>query len=63
MLLKSLQCTNVLLFNHVYPDKFSKGEFIDKLETRAPIYYVGFDRGILLELRASEAKCFHLQLQ
>lgn len=43
-----------LIFNHIYPDKFSKGSFIEKLETRGPIYYVGFDRDILLELREKE---------
>ncbi len=43
-----------LLFNHFYPRKFSKGGFIEKLETRGPIYYVGFDRDTLLDLRKKE---------
>lgn len=44
----------VMLFNHTYPATFSKGSFIEKLETRGPIYYVGFYRNILLDLRAKE---------
>ena len=44
----------MLLFNHIYPRKFSKGSFIEKLQTRGPIYYVGFDRGKLLDLRKKE---------
>jgi TRAP transporter TAXI family solute receptor len=43
-----------MLFNHIYPHKFSKGGFIEKLETRGPIYYVGFDRDTLLQLREKE---------
>jgi TRAP transporter TAXI family solute receptor len=43
-----------LIVDHIYPDKFSKGGFVEKLETRAPIYYVGFDRDILLQLRDKE---------
>lgn len=43
-----------LVINHIYPDKFSKGGFIEKLETRGPIYYVGFDRETLLKLREKE---------
>ena len=43
-----------MLFNLIYPDKFSKGGFIEKMETRGPIYYVGFDRDILLQLREKE---------
>ena len=45
---------SMLIFDHIYPDKFSKGGFIAKLETRGPIYYVGFDRDMLLELREKE---------
>ncbi len=45
---------SMLLFNHTYPRKFSKGGFIEKLETRGPIYYVGFDREKLLDLRKKE---------
>ena len=43
-----------MMFNHIYPRKFSKGGFIEKLETRGPIYYVGFDRDALLQLREKE---------
>ena len=43
-----------MLFNHVYPYKFTKGGFIEKLETRRPIYYVGFDRNMLIQLREKE---------
>ncbi|UCG67366.1 MAG: TAXI family TRAP transporter solute-binding subunit, partial [Deltaproteobacteria bacterium] len=43
-----------LLFNHIYPTTFSKGGFIEKLETRGPVYYVGFDRDTLLQLREEE---------
>jgi TRAP transporter TAXI family solute receptor len=39
-----------LLFNHIYPRTFSKGALIDKLETKAPVYYIGFDRNKLLAL-------------
>ena len=44
----------MLMFDHIYPRKFSKGGFIEKLETRGPIYYVGFDRDTLLQLREKE---------
>lgn len=44
----------ILLVNHTYPDKFSKGSFIETLETRGPVYYIGFDRDILLDLRQKE---------
>jgi len=43
-----------LLFNHIYPFTFSKGATIDKLETKAPVYYIGFDRKILLDLMDKE---------
>jgi len=43
-----------MIFDLTYPDKFSKGGFIEKMETRGPIYYVGFDRDILLQLREKE---------
>jgi len=43
-----------LLFNHIYPRTFSKGALIDKLETKAPAYYIGFDRNILLNLMDKE---------
>jgi TRAP transporter TAXI family solute receptor len=43
-----------MIFDHIYPDKFSKGGLVEKLETRAPVYYVGFDRDILLQLREKE---------
>lgn len=43
-----------LLFNHIYPRTFSKGSFIEKLETRAPVYYIGFDRKTLLGLMDKE---------
>ncbi len=44
----------MLIFDHIYPDKFSKGGLIANLETRGPIYYVGFDRDTLLQLREKE---------
>ena len=44
----------MMMFDHIYPDKFRKGGFIEKLETRGPIYYIGFDRDTLLQLRDSE---------
>lgn len=40
-----------LIFNHIYPRKFSKGSFIEQLETRGPVYYIGFDEDVLLSLR------------
>ena len=43
-----------LLFNHIYPRTFSKGGYIEKLETRGPVYYVGFDRNTLLGLMEKE---------
>ena len=46
--------TTFLLFNQTYPITFSKGGFIEKLETKGPVYYVGFDRDILLKLRDKE---------
>jgi len=44
----------ILLFNHTYPHNFSKGGFIERLETRGPVYFVGFDQDVLLELRDKE---------
>lgn len=44
----------MLLIDHIYPDKFRKGSFVEKLETRGPIYYIGFDRNKLLALREKE---------
>jgi len=43
-----------LLFNHIYPFTFSKGSMIDKLETKAPAYFIGFDRDKLLKLMDQE---------
>jgi len=43
-----------LLFNHIYPRTFSKGALVDKLETKGPIYYIGFDRDKLLALMDQE---------
>lgn len=43
-----------LIINHTYPHKFAKGRYVDQLETRSPVYYVGFDRDLLLKLRKSE---------
>jgi TRAP transporter TAXI family solute receptor len=40
--------------DHTYPAKFRKGALVDKLETKSPVYYVGFDRDMLLKLRKSE---------
>ena len=40
----------LLIINHTYPDKFSKGGFVEKLQTRGPVYYVGVDRDKQLEL-------------
>jgi TRAP transporter TAXI family solute receptor len=44
----------MLLFNHIYPKKFSKGGLIEKAETKEPVYFIGFDRNILLELRKQQ---------
>ena len=43
-----------IIVNHTYPHKFSKGRYIDQLETKKPIYFVGFDRDVLLKLRETE---------
>lgn len=43
-----------LIINHTYPHKFAKGRYVDRLETKKPVYFVGFDRDLLLKLRASE---------
>jgi TRAP transporter TAXI family solute receptor len=43
-----------LIVNHTYPDKFSKGRYVDQLETKKPVYYMGFDRDMLLKLRKTE---------
>ena len=43
-----------IIINHTYPHKFSKGALIDKLETKKPVHYLGFDRDMLLDLRKSE---------
>ena len=39
------------ILNHIYPLKITKGGLVDKLETKAPIYYIGFDKKTILELR------------
>jgi hypothetical protein len=43
-----------LLLNHIYPRTFNKGSFIEKLQKRGPVYYVGFDRKTLLGLMDKE---------
>jgi len=43
-----------MMFNHIYPINFSKGGIVEKMETRSPVYYIGFDRKILLDLRNKE---------
>ena len=43
-----------LIVNHTYPHKIRKGRYIEQLETKKPVYYVGFDRDLLLKLRESE---------
>ena len=43
-----------MIFNHIYPQKFSKGGLIDKLATRGPVHYIGFDQKNLLALREKE---------
>ena len=43
-----------LIINHNYPHTFSKGPIIDQLETKKPAYYLGFDRDMILKLRAQE---------
>jgi TRAP transporter TAXI family solute receptor len=43
-----------MIFDLIYPDNFRKGGIVEKMETRGPIYYVGFDRNILMDLRAKE---------
>ena len=53
-LMDGLVDASFLLINHIYPQQFSKGGFIEKLETKGPVYYVGFDRNILLDLREKE---------
>jgi|GEM_PF-1149086 TRAP transporter TAXI family solute receptor len=50
-LIDGLVDATFLLFDHIYPRQFSKGAFIEKLETKSPVYYVGFDRDVLLKLR------------
>lgn len=44
----------MMLFNHIYPNTFSKGGLIEGLETRGPIHYIGFDPKILTELLEME---------
>ncbi len=39
------------ILNHIYPLKITKGGLVDKLETKGPIYYIGFDKKTILELR------------
>ncbi len=43
-----------LIVNHTYPHKFSPGPLVDRLETKKPVHYVGFDHDILLKLRREE---------
>jgi len=43
-----------IIINHTYPSKFSKGRYVDKMETKKPVYYLGFDQDMLLRLRKSE---------
>lgn len=43
-----------MIFDQIYPATFSKGGLIEGLETRGPVYYVGFDRDLLLKLRDQE---------
>ena len=40
----------MLFFNHTYPKKFSKGALVEKAETKGPVYFIGFDHNLLLEL-------------
>ena len=43
-----------IIINHTYPHKFSKGALIDRLETKKPVHFLGFDPEMLLKLRESE---------
>lgn len=43
-----------MLFDHIYPRTFRKGALIEKLETKSPIYYIGFDRDKLIALMKKE---------
>lgn len=44
----------MMIFDHTYPHKFSKGALVEKLEIKNPLYYVGFDRQTLMDLREKE---------
>jgi TRAP transporter TAXI family solute receptor len=42
-----------MIINDTYPHTFAKGRYIEELETRKPISYIGFKRAMLLKLRNS----------
>jgi TRAP transporter TAXI family solute receptor len=52
-LMDGLVDATMLIFDQIYPNTFSKGAFIEKLQTKGPVYYVGFDREAILELRST----------
>lgn len=39
-----------LIISHTYPHQFRKGPFVEKMESRKPVYYIGFSHDILLKL-------------
>lgn len=43
-----------IIVSHTYPSSFMKGSYIDQMETKKPLHYIGFDRDILMELRQKE---------
>jgi len=42
------------MFDHVYPDGFSRGALIEEASIRGPVRYLGFEEDMLLELRDAE---------
>jgi TRAP transporter TAXI family solute receptor len=50
-LIDGLVDATMMVFDQIYPNTFSKGAFIEKMQTKGPVYYIGFDRETLLQLR------------
>ena len=50
-LMDGLVDATFLIFDHIYPTKYGKGQFVSELETKGDVYYIGLDRDKLLKLR------------
>ena len=43
-----------IIISHTYPSTFMKGSYIDRMETKKPIHFLGFDKETLMTLRDRE---------